>query len=125
MMVPVRIRAYRSDDAVATMAGDMPSVVGFIDIDDTGYMDMLFVDPTVARHGVASRLLDHVERYAAGGGIARLSVHASITARPFFLRHGFRTVAARHPHIGEVTFVNYLMARETRFPGLRSENPGN
>ena len=40
-----------------------------------------------------------------------LHVHASITARPFFTRHGFRTVETRHPMIGDVSFVNYLMVR--------------
>ncbi|WP_236023493.1 GNAT family N-acetyltransferase [Bifidobacterium miconis] len=171
-MMPVRIRAYRSEDAAATMdvfrravtgtasrdyddeqirawaghtgtpaqwdarrsavhtwvaetANDGLPVVGFIDVDDIGYIDMLFVDPTAARHGVASRLLEQVERYAAANDIAELSVHASITARPFFLRHGFDEIAVRHPHIGDVSFVNYLMAKDVRFPGLRSENPGN
>ncbi|MBT1161295.1 GNAT family N-acetyltransferase [Bifidobacterium sp. SO1] len=110
---------------VAETADRRPSIVGFIDIDDDGYIDMLFVDPAVVGRGVASRLFDQVERYAAASNIARLSVHASITARPFFRRHGFRTVETRHPHIGEVTFVNYRMVREIRFPGFFRNNPGN
>ncbi|KAB8287465.1 GCN5-related N-acetyltransferase [Bifidobacterium ramosum] len=96
---------------VAETADHRPSIVGFIDIDDTGYIDMLFVDPSIARRGVASQLLDQVERYAAANDIARLSVHASITAQPFFHRHGFRAVETRHPQIGDVTFVNYLMIK--------------
>ena len=95
------------------------AVVGLIDVDDSGYIDMLFVAPHCARQGVATALLGAVERFAAargtgdGGGscIRELSVHASITARPFFERHGFRVVATRHPRIGEVAFENYLMVR--------------
>nr|WP_204314783.1 GNAT family N-acetyltransferase [Bifidobacterium aerophilum] len=96
---------------VAETTGCDPAVVGFIDIDDTGYIDMLFVDPSAARRGVASQLLDHAERYSAANDIARLSVHASVTARPFFRRHGFRTVETRRPQIGNVVFVNYLMIK--------------
>lgn len=117
------------------------AVVGFIDVDDSGYIDMLFVAPHCARQGVATALLGAVERFTAargtgdgaedgtgydagrgirrsaegctGDGIGELRVHASITARPFFERHGFRVVAIRHPRIGEVAFVNYLMVRGT------------
>ena len=32
-------------------------VAGFTDLDDHGYIDMLFVDPDFGRHGVASALL--------------------------------------------------------------------
>ena len=118
---------------------DSGAVVGFINVDDSGYIDMLFVAPHCARQGVATALLGAVERFAAargtegsaedgtgydagrgirrsaegctGEGIGELRVHASITARPFFERHGFRVVAIRHPHIGRVAFVNYLMVR--------------
>lgn len=118
---------------------DSGAVVGFIDVDDSGYIDMLFVAPHCARQGVATALLGAVERFTAargagdgggdgtgcdagrgirrsaegctGEGTGELRVHASITARPFFERHGFRVVAIRHPRIGEVAFVNYLMVR--------------
>ncbi|WP_318643721.1 GNAT family N-acetyltransferase [Bifidobacterium platyrrhinorum] len=83
--------------------------MGFIDVDDAGYIDMLFVDPAYGRMGVATSLLTRVGRFAAAHGIGRLTVHASITARPFFTRRGFRTIETRHPTIGTVSFVNYLM----------------
>jgi putative acetyltransferase len=35
-------------------------VAGFTDLDDHGYIDMLFVDPDFGRHGVASALLASV-----------------------------------------------------------------
>ncbi|KAA8830795.1 GNAT family N-acetyltransferase [Bifidobacterium tissieri] len=86
-------------------------LMGFIDVDDVGYIDMLFVDSVYSCRGVASVLLDLVERFAQDAGIARLTVHASITARPFFLRHEFHTVAPLCPMISDVAFTNYLMAR--------------
>lgn len=51
---------------------------------------MLFVDSSCSRQGVASLLLGQVERFADAAGIDRLTVHASITARLFFMQCGFR-----------------------------------
>ena len=67
-------------------------LVGFIDVDDDGYIDMLFVDPSYGRRGVASLLFAQVERFAADHGTVGLRVHASATAKPFFARHGFRVI---------------------------------
>lgn len=104
---------------VAQVAQDMTmgcdaentGVCGFIDVDDTGYIDMLFVDPAYARHGVATMLLAQVEQFAAARGIDQLTVHASITARPFFTRHGFRTLETRYPIVDGIEFTNYAMAK--------------
>lgn len=99
----------RPDGADRTGVG--AAIAGFIDCDETGYIDMLFVDPSHARQGVASMLLIEAERHAASHGISGLSVHASITARPFFEHHGFHVERIRHPEIGDVSFTNYLMVR--------------
>ncbi|MBW3090236.1 GNAT family N-acetyltransferase [Bifidobacterium miconisargentati] len=104
--------------AVAETGTDRPdgtgagtAIAGFIDLDETGYIDMLFVDPSHTRQGVASTLLAEAERHAAAHGISGLSVHASITARLFFEHHGFHVEGIRHPAIGDVSFTNYLMVR--------------
>ena len=49
---------------------------------------MLFVDSSCSRQGVASLLLGQIERFADAAGIDRLTVHASITARLFFMQCG-------------------------------------
>lgn len=46
---------------VATANGE---VVGFSDVDEHGYIDMMFVDPQHQRHGVAHALLEEAERQA-------------------------------------------------------------
>jgi len=86
-------------------------VVGFTDVDDAGYVDMMFVDPAVVRRGVASALLDHVAATAVGHGARELSTHASVTARPFFERRGFVVVEERRPVVRGVALTNYRMVR--------------
>ena len=86
-------------------------IVGFADLDDTGYFDRLFVSKDFQRRGVASRLSQWVEETARQKGICRLTTEASITARPFFERQGYRVVEEQHkPHNGEV-FINYRMEK--------------
>jgi putative acetyltransferase len=69
------------------LAGGRP--VGFIALQDEGLIDQLYVDPAVARTGVASALCDAIERVAAARGINRLAVDASDTAKPLFEKRGF------------------------------------
>lgn len=104
-------RRSAADTWVAVPDGRAGALAGFADVDGSGYIDMLFVDPDHARCGVASALLDRIARCAAEQGAGKLSVHASITARPFFERRGFHVVQVRHPMIEGVSFVNYLMVR--------------
>lgn len=94
---------------VAAIHGD---VAGFSDVSDTGYIDMMFVAPEFGRRGVASAFLSHIHEIAAPDGVSELWTHASITARPFFERHGFVVVAERHPITRGVRMANYRMSRQ-------------
>ncbi|MGH3651623.1 GNAT family N-acetyltransferase [Glutamicibacter sp.] len=85
------------------------NVAGFSDVSDSGYIDMMFVAPEFGRRGVASALLAHLQRQAISQGTPELTTHASITARPFFERHGFTVIAEQHPITNGVQMVNYQM----------------
>ncbi|MER5623987.1 GNAT family N-acetyltransferase [Streptosporangium sp. NPDC002544] len=89
-------------------------VVGFTDIDSAGYIDMMFVDPDAGRTGVATTLLDHVREIARSEGIGELTVNASLTARPFFERHGFTVVAEQRVERRGSVLTNFRM----RAPGF-------
>jgi putative acetyltransferase len=72
---------------VATMEGASP--VGFIVLKGPDEIDMLYVHPSVARKGVATMLLDAIERLAGARGATRLTAQVSDSAQPFFAKHGF------------------------------------
>ncbi|MCB1494456.1 MAG: GNAT family N-acetyltransferase [Bauldia sp.] len=65
------------------------SPVGFASLDGNERIAMLFVHPAVARQGIATMLVDALEKLAAGRGAARLTTEASDTARPFFAGRGY------------------------------------
>lgn len=65
------------------------SPVGFASLKGTDHIDMLYVHPSVARQGVASMLVDALEKIAGGRGTKSLTVDASDTAQEFFLKRGY------------------------------------
>jgi putative acetyltransferase len=67
-------------------------LVGFIAYERNGHIDLLFVSLEHARRGVASELYAHAEADLIAGGIAELFTEASLVARPFFERRGFRVI---------------------------------
>lgn len=73
------------------------------------YLDLLYVHPRHARRGVGTVLCDALERQCTG---QRITVHASLTARPFFARRGYRTVEPHEVQRRGETLTNYLMEKE-------------
>jgi GNAT superfamily N-acetyltransferase len=71
------------------VADEGGEVVGFAELEEDGHLDMLYCRPDAVGRGVGSRLYAAVEERARGLGVGRISTEASITARPFFVRHGF------------------------------------
>lgn len=63
------------------VATEGTTIVGFGDIDDTGYLDRLFVHKDYQRQGIASAICDRLESSVSA---TLISTQASITARPFF-----------------------------------------
>ncbi len=96
---------------VATIGGEL---AGFSDVSSDGYVDMMFVSPRHQRRGVAHQLLAHVEAHARREGTPELSANVSITARPFFERHGFTVEAEQHPVKAGVELINYRMRKDLR-----------
>jgi putative acetyltransferase len=84
-------------------------VVGFTDVDDHGYIDMLFVDPDFGRQGVASALLAWVIAFARLRGLPALTTFASLTSRPVFERQGFVITGERYFGEGDSAARTYAM----------------
>ena len=63
--------------------------VGFASLKGPDHIDMLFVHPSVAGQGVASMLVDALEKLAGARGAKTLTVDASDTAEPLFRKRGY------------------------------------
>jgi putative acetyltransferase len=98
----------RVDTYVAEIHG---AVAGFTDLDADGYVDRLFVSPDHGRRGVGRALLAHVVEEAGTRGLAELTTHASLVARPVFERAGFSVVHEETIVKGAVSLRRFFMRR--------------
>ena len=82
------------------------TIVGFGDIDNTGYLDRLFVHKDYQRQGIASELCNKLEN-----GFVKIITHASITAKPFFLHRGYKLVKEQQVMRNGIFLTNYVMEK--------------
>lgn len=84
-------------------------IVGFGDIDGTGYLDRLYVHKDRQGLGIATALCDRLERAVDAPVI---TTHASITARPFFEGRGYRVLREQRVERHGVQMTNYAMEKQ-------------
>ena len=83
-------------------------LVGFGDMDSTGYLDRLYVHADYQGQGIATALCDALEKAVPGPIIT----HASITAKPFFQGRGYRVVKAQQVQRQGILLTNYVMEKK-------------
>ena len=87
------------------------ALAGFIAYEQNGHIDLLFTAPEYARRGVASLLYRHVESALLILGVEALFTEASLVARPFFERQGFRVEEEQHVKVRGAWFRRYAMRK--------------
>ena len=83
-------------------------IVGFGDMDDSGYLDRLYVHKDHQHEGIASAICDELEHLVSG---KRITTHSSITARPFFEHRGYRVVQEQTVIRKEIPLTNFIMEK--------------
>lgn len=116
---PDQIKAWSAIDEVAWPASlkarqavvmlRQGELVGFADMDRTGYLDRLFVHKDHQNEGIATALLAYLEQAVP---TARYSTYASLTARPFFEARGYCIVRENIAFARGQHFKNYFMVKE-------------
>ena len=96
-------------------------VVGFAELEEDGHLDMLYCRRDFIGRGVGALLYAAVEERAGEIGCERIFTEASITARPFFWRRGFRVVRRNTVVRRGVGLTNFSMRKvlRPRAPGPR------
>lgn len=99
-------RTLREHTSLVTV--ESGQILGFGDIDVTGYLDRLYVHKDHQQRGVATALCDALESAVPA---PVLTTHASITAWPFFVRRGYTVLHARKVERFGVVMMNYAMEK--------------
>lgn len=87
-------------------------IVGYGNIDDTGYLDHLYVHSDFQGQGIASSICRELEHHAALQQVPEITVHASITAKPFFEKRGYQTIAEQQVERQGILLTNYQMKKD-------------
>ncbi len=92
----------------SVVAVDDGIIVGFGDIDKTGYLDRLFVHSDYQGKGIATALCNRLESAVH----ENIVTHASITARPFFEKRGYKVVKEQQVERQGIFLTNFVMTKE-------------
>ncbi|ALK04481.1 MAG: GNAT family N-acetyltransferase [Methanosarcina thermophila] len=87
------------------------SIVGFGNLDKTGYLDQLYVHKDFQGQGIATIIVDELEKYAQKHDITIITTEASITAKPFFEKRGYKTVKQQSVERKGLTLINFIMRK--------------
>ena len=74
---------------VAELGG---KIVGFSDMDDSGYLGRLYVHHRHQGMGIGTALYEAAEKAV---DVPKYTLHSSVTAKPFYEKLGYRTVEMR------------------------------
>lgn len=94
---------------VAEISGQ---IVGYADLQVTGYIDHFFVAGAYSRCGVGTALMEHIHSLARERGICELTSDVSLSAEQFFAHHGFSVIERQTPVINGVTLANSRMHKK-------------
>lgn len=92
------------------VAVDEQLITGFGDIDSTGYLDRLYVHGDYQGRGIATNICNCLEQAVLGD----IVTHASITARPFFEKRGYRVVKEQQVERQGILLTNFVMIKKDR-----------
>lgn len=98
------------------VAVENEAIIGFGDIDNSGYLDRLYVHHDYLRQGVATLICNKLESMIDSD--QTIVIHASITAKPFFEKRGYKVVKEQLVERNGVFLKNYIM--ELPGPGKAS-----
>lgn len=99
-------RSLQEHFSIVAVDDDM--IVGFGDIDKSGYLDRLYVRLGYQRKGIATAICDRLESVTQ----ENIVTHASITARAFFEKRGYKVIREQQVERQGIFLTNFVMLKE-------------
>ena len=83
-------------------------IIGFGDIDETGYLDRLFVHKDYQNRGVATAICNRLEEKILKG---KIITHSPITAKKKKKKRGYRIIREQQVERKGLFLINYIMEK--------------
>lgn len=84
-------------------------ILGFGDIDDTGYLDRLYVHKDYQALNIATMLCNKLEKRF---NTPHITVHSSITAKGFFEKRGYIVIKEQQVKRSGQILTNFIMQKD-------------
>lgn len=96
------------EEHYSLVATDGEVIIGFGDINKAGYLDRLYVHSDYQGKGIATAICNQLEQAVQGN----IVTHASITARPFFEKRGYRVIKEQQVERQGIFLTNFVMEKK-------------
>lgn len=93
------------------VAVESNTIVGFGDMDNNGYLDRLYVHKDYQSKGIATDIVNELEKQVGMYGVSLFTTYASITAKQFFENQGYIVVRENTIVRNDVELTNFLMEK--------------
>ncbi len=90
------------------VAVDDNIIVGFGDIDETGYLDRLYVHADYQGKGIATAICNQLEQAVQGN----ITTYASFSAKPFLKKRGYKVAKEQQVERQGIFLTNFYMKKE-------------
>lgn len=102
----------RLHSRITYVAEEEGKVIGFAELEKTGHIGCFYCHADYQTMGVGTRLFKQIQLTAKNLGLQKLFTEASITARSFFERMGFRVITPQEVERRGMKFINYVMEKD-------------
>ena len=102
----------RLQNKMTYVAEEEGKIIGFAELEKTGHIGCFYCHADYQSRGVGTRLMNQIQSTAKNLGIQTLFAEASITARPFFERMGFKVITPQEVERRGMKFINYVMEKD-------------
>lgn len=93
-------------------------IVGFCAMDDTGFINSMFVSKNYQRQKIGQSLIEHLITLAHKKQMQKLTAEVSITAKPFFEHFGFKAMKQQNAKANKMTLINFVMMKDINFVSM-------
>jgi len=87
------------------------AIVGFAEFEPNGHIDCFYCHHEWVGQGVGAALMNAIHKIAHDQKIAKIFVEVSITALPFFEKHGFKILEKQTVSIKGIGLINFKMEK--------------
>lgn len=88
------------------------TLVGFAEFEPNGHIDCFYCHHEWIGFGVGTALMNAIHEIACKHKISKIFAEVSITARPFFEKHGFTVTEKQKVSIKGIELINFKMEKE-------------